>query len=239
MNILLLELLLSLIIGSTLIGIGVHFIPVGGAPAALSTSAGIPTGAPMITIGMGVTGILSALTFINQPTYVMLLSGVIGSMLMIAVTMFFSNIIHVYGVGVPLASSTFEKDPFTGFEQEEYVSPGTTGHGIPTVSFISGIIGALLGGIGGSLAFTSIFKILNNKLSYNLIITGSLSAILAVLLFFIIAVVASYNIGGTIQGFYDEKFKQKIVSGTVSCFLISIVLAIVYILIIGGLIYVG
>ncbi|MBQ6219277.1 MAG: tetrahydromethanopterin S-methyltransferase subunit D [Methanosphaera sp.] len=233
------ELLISIIIGATFIGIGVHFIPVGGAPAALSTSAGIPTGAPMITIGMGITGILSAASFTSQPEIIMISYGAVGSMIMIAVTMFFSNLIHVYGVGVSPASSNFENDLITGNSQEEYVSPGTTGHGIPTVSFISGIIGALLGGIGGSLAFTSIFKILNNKLSYNLIITGSLSAILAVLLFFIIAVVASYNIGGTIQGFYDEKFKQKIVSGTVSCFLISIVLAIVYILIIGGLIYVG
>lgn len=237
MNILLLELLLSLIIGSTLIGIGVHFIPVGGAPAALSTSAGIPTGAPMITIGMGVTGILSALTFINQPTYVMLLSGVIGSMLMIAVTMFFSNIIHVYGVGVPLASSTFEKDPFTGFEQEEYVSPGTTGHGIPTVSFVSGLIGAGLGGFGGTLAFNSLYSELILFMR-DITHVSTIATILSLVLFFILAVVASYNIGGTIQGFNDEKFKQKFLSGFLSCFLISIVLSLVYVLIVWGLSYV-
>ena len=59
--------------------------------------------------------------------------------------------------------------------------------------------------------------------------------ILAVMLFFIIAVVASYNIGGTIQGFYDKKFRKKIVSGTFSCFLISIFLAIIYMIILGGI----
>lgn len=233
------ELLISLIIGSTLIGIGVHFIPVGGAPAALSTSAGIPTGAPMITIGMGITGILSAVAVIGQPEYIIVLSGAVASMIMMSVTMFFSNIIHIYGVGVPLASSNYEKDPITRFEQEDYVSPGTTGHGIPTVSFISGIIGSFLGGIGGSLAFASIYSVLSTNLQYSIVINGTLSTIFSLLLFFIVAVMASYNIGGTIQGFYDEKFKQKILSGTLSCFLISVVLSSVYVCIIWGLIYGG
>ena len=214
------ELLISIIIGSTLIGFGVHFIPVGGAPAALSTTAGVPTGAPMITIGMGITGILSALSMTGQSEIVIILSGAIGSMLMMAVTMFFSNMIHGYGVGVPLASSNFERDP---------------GHGIPTVSFISGVIGALFGGIGGSLAFWAIYNYILGNCHLSSIYTNSISAILAVMLFFIIAVVASYNIGGTIQGFYDKKFRKKIVSGTFSCFLISIFLAIIYMIILGGI----
>lgn len=231
------ELLISLIIGSTLIGVGVHFIPVGGAPAALSTSAGIPTGAPMITIGMGITGILSASAVIGQPYYMIILTGTVASMIMMSVTMFFSNIIHVYGVGVPIASSNYEKDPITGFEQEDYVSPGTTGHGIPTISFISGIIGSFLGGIGGSLAFSSIYSVLSVNLHYSTIINGTISAIFSLLLFFIVAVMASYNIGGTIQGFYDEKFKQKILPGTLSCFLISVVISVVYVFIIWGLMH--
>lgn len=231
------ELLISLIIGSTLIGIGVHFIPVGGAPAAISTSAGIPTGAPMITIGMGITGILSAATVIGQPYYVMVLVGAIGSMIMMSVTMFFSNVIHVYGVGVPLSSSNFEKDPITGFEQENYVSPGTTGHGIPTISFISGLIGSFLGGIGGSIAFSSLYSVFSTYLEYTAVIDGTIATIFSLVLFFIVAVMASYNIGGTIQGFLDEKFKQKIIPGTISCFLISVVLSLLYVFIIWGLIY--
>ncbi|MBE6486538.1 MAG: tetrahydromethanopterin S-methyltransferase subunit D [Methanosphaera stadtmanae] len=231
------ELLISLIIGSTLIGIGVHFIPVGGAPAAISTSAGIPTGAPMITIGMGITGILSAATVIGQPYYVMVLVGAIGSMIMMSITMFFSNIIHVYGVGVPLSSSNFEKDPITGFEQENYVSPGTTGHGIPTISFISGLIGSFLGGIGGSIAFGSLYSVFSTYLEYTAVIDGTIATIFSLVLFFIVAVMASYNIGGTIQGFLDEKFKQKIIPGTISCFLISVVLSLLYVFIIWGLIY--
>lgn len=231
------ELLLSLIVASTLIGIGVHFIPVGGAPAALSTSAGVPTGAPMITIGMGVTGIISAVSMINQPDHLMIMAGAAGSMLMIAVVMFFSNIIHVYGVGVPISSSNYEKDPVTKVKQDDYVSPGTTGHGIPTISFISGLIGSLLGGIGGSLAFTSLYRVFATQLHYSTITNATFSTILSLLLFFIVAVIASYNIGGTIQGFYDEKFRQKIIPGTISCFIVSIVLSVIYVFMIWGLIH--
>lgn len=231
----LIELLISIIIGSTLIGVGVHFIPVGGAPAALSTTAGVPTGAPMITIGMGITGILSATSVIGQSEIIVILYGAIGSMIMMAVTMLFSNMIHIYGVGVPPSSANFEKDPITGFEQEDYISPGTTGHGIPTISYISGLIGAFLGGTGGSLAFYGIYSQLLTKQSSSIISNGSISAILATMLFFIIAVVASYNIGGTIQGFYDKKFRDKIIPGTLSSFIISIILAIIYMLILGGI----
>lgn len=225
--------LLSILIGSTLIGIGVHFIPVGGAPAALSTTAGIPTGAPMITIGMGITGILATTLVIKEPALIVLLSGIMASVMMLTVTMLFSNIIHVYGVGVPIASGSYEKDVITNFKQEEYVSPGTTGHGIPTVSFISGIIGATLGGLGGSLVYYTIYNYLSAASSNTGII--SISAFMAVLAFFIMAVLSSYNIGGTIQGFYDKKFKNKIISGIISCIILSLLLSVTYVLILGGL----
>ncbi|MBQ1447606.1 MAG: tetrahydromethanopterin S-methyltransferase subunit D, partial [Solobacterium sp.] len=42
-------------------------------------------------------------------------------------------------------------DPITKWNQEKYKTPGTEGHGIPTVCYISGIIGGLLGGAGGGL----------------------------------------------------------------------------------------
>ena len=74
-----LSMLILIIIASTLIGVGVLFIPVGGAPAALSTTAGIPTGAPMITIGMGVTGILVTSSVIGNSLPVVLLSGMSAS----------------------------------------------------------------------------------------------------------------------------------------------------------------
>lgn len=232
-----LSLLILLIVASTLIGVGVHFIPVGGAPAALSTTGGIPTGAPMITIGMGVTGILVTSSVIGNSLLLVLLSGMSASMLMMAVTMLFSNIVHVYGVGVTIASSTYEKDPITSFNQEEYVSPGTTGHGIATVSFISGLIGSLLGGLGGSLLYSVIYEALITSNSY-ISQAGIIAALLTLFVFFVIAVMSSYNIGGTIQGFYDKKFKSKIKSGLAASILTSILIAVIYTIILGGLIYV-
>ena len=231
-----LTVLILLIVASTLSGVGVLFIPVGGAPAALSTTAGIPTGAPMITIGMGVTGILVTSSVIGNSILTVLLSGMSASMLMMAITMFFSNIVHVYGVGVNIASSTFKKDPITSFNQEEYISPGTTGHGIATVSFISGLIGSLLGGLGGSLLYLAIYNTLITSQYLNH--AGVLAALLTLLVFFVIAVMSSYNIGGTIQGFYDKKFKSKIKSGVIASFLTAIVISIIYTIILGGLIYV-
>ncbi len=230
-------LFVSIIIAGTLIGIGVHLIPVGGAPAALSTTAGVPTGAPMITMGMGITGLLAVTVIPNSSLILVLATGAVGSMMMIGLTMLFSNIVHIYGVGCPPSSANFEVDPITHYSQEEYVSPGTTGHGIPTVSFISGVIGAAFGGLGGSLAFYSIY----NTINVPTLITGtssavSIAAILSLVIFFIIAVVASYNIGGTIQGFYDKKFKDKILPGTLSCFLISVIISVIYVVITGGLI---
>ncbi|RAP51055.1 MAG: tetrahydromethanopterin S-methyltransferase subunit D [Methanosphaera sp. SHI613] len=228
--------LILLIIAQTLIGVGVHFIPVGGAPAALSTTAGVPTGAPMITIGMGITGILVTSSVIGNPIPIVLLSGMSASMLMMAITMFFSNLVHVYGVGVTIASSAFKKDPLTSFKQEEYVSPGTTGHGIPTISFISGLIGSLLGGLGGSLLYVTIYTVLTSTVSY-INQAGIISALLTLLVFFVVAVMSSYNIGGTIQGFFDKKFKSKIKSGFMASLLTSILVAVIYIIILGGLIY--
>ena len=228
--------LLLLIIAQTLIGVGVHFIPVGGAPAALSTTAGIPTGAPMITIGMGITGILVTSSVIGNSILVVLLSGMSASMLMMAITMFFSNIVHVYGVGVNIASSAFKKDPITSFMQEEYVSPGTTGHGITTVSFVSGLLGSLLGGLGGSLLYVTIYNVLVVNNTY-VLHAGVISALLSLLVFFVIAVMSSYNIGGTIQGFFDKKFRVKFKSGFTASILTSILIAVVYIIILGGLIY--
>lgn len=232
-----LSVLILIIIASTLIGVGVHFIPVGGAPAALSTTAGIPTGAPMITVGMGVTGILVTSSVIDNSLVIVLLSGMSASMLMMAIVMLFSNIVHVYGVGVNIASSTFEKDPITSFNQEEYVSPGTTGHGIATVSFISGLTGSLLGGLGGSILYSTVYGTLVTNDSF-VAQAGVISAILTLLVFFVIAVMSSYNIGGTIQGFYDRKFKTKIKSGLIASILTSILMAVIYTIILGGLIYV-
>ena len=51
--------------------------------------------------------------------------------------------------------------------------------------------------------------------------------------FFVNAVIASYNIGGTIEGFHDPKFK-RIPKGALACLIASLVTGIIGVLIIKG-----
>ena len=149
-------------------------------------------------------------------------------MLMIGITMLVGNLVYVWGVGVVPASAKVEVDPITKYEQSKFVTPGTEGHGIPTVCFVSGIIGGALGGIGGGLIYWALYEALAILPGYqlSLLLGGGVSlsaaavaAIFAVGVFFVNAVVASYNIGGTIEGFHDPKFKRlpKGVSGMFNC----------------------
>ena len=228
----LLTLILFVAIGGILIGAGVHFMPVGGAPAAMATATGVGTGTAMLAAGAGLTGLITAASMAGQPVYIIALAGAVGAMLMMGITMLVANLIYVYGVGIVPASSKVTKDPITGRNQEIYKTPGTEGHGVPTSCFVSGIIGALLGGVGGGLVFYAINEAA--VAAFEPTIATGLAAIIAVGAFFVNAVIASYNIGGTIEGFQDPKFK-RIGTGIVSCAIASIVIAIFVILMIGGI----
>ena len=232
-----LTLILFVAIGGILIGAGVHFMPVGGAPAAMATATGVGTGTAMLAAGAGLTGLITAASMAGQPVYIIALAGAVGAMLMMGITMLVANLIYIYGVGIVPASSKVNVDPITGRNQEIYKTPGTEGHGVPTSCFVSGIIGALLGGVGGGLVFYAI-----NDAAVSSTVLGALdpiaatglAAIIAVGVFFVNAVIASYNIGGTIEGFQDPKFK-RIGTGIVACAVASIVIGIFVILMIGGI----
>jgi tetrahydromethanopterin S-methyltransferase subunit D len=157
--------------------------------------------------------------------------GAVGAMIMIAVTMIVGTWVYVYGVGVPPASAKVDYDPITKNRQDIYVSQGTEGHGLPTVSFVSGVIGGALGGIGGALVYYSLVNISTMLSPTNLI---GLASIFAVGIFFVNAVIPSYNIGGTIEGFHDPKFKRWPKAVVVSL-LVTLMCALVSVLTIGGL----
>ena len=133
------------------------------------------------------------------------------------------------------------KDPITGLEQEKYVTPGTEGHGIPTVCYVSGVIGGLLGGIGGGLIYYFLYNgLIESGISAFAASGGSISAaaamtagIFALAVFFVNSVIASYNIGGTIEGFHDPKFK-RLPRGALGCIVASIVIGIIGVLLIQG-----
>lgn len=49
--------LIGIIIGGAFVGFGVHFVPVGGAPAAMGQAPGIATGVAMLAAGAGLAGL--------------------------------------------------------------------------------------------------------------------------------------------------------------------------------------
>jgi tetrahydromethanopterin S-methyltransferase subunit D len=235
------EEIILITLGGVLVGLGVHFIPVGGAPAAMAQATGVGTGTVQLAAGSGLTGLISAGFMYNYMAaspegltlwniILILASGAVGAMIMITVTMFIGQIIYVYGVGVPPVSAKVKIDPITGDVQDIYVSKGTEGHGIPTVSFVSGTIGGLLGGLGGSMIYIQLMNIGGDYTNSAIV---ALAAIFATGVFYVNSVIASYNIGGTIEGFHDPKFK-RVPKAIIACLIASLLCAIIAVPIMGG-----
>jgi tetrahydromethanopterin S-methyltransferase subunit D len=230
--------MICVVIGGVLISWSVHFVPVGGAPAAMAQATGIGTGTVQLAAGAGLTGLVSAGFMMNdtKDIFLILASGAVGAMIMIAVTMIVGTWVYVYGVGCVPASAKVKVDPLTKYKQNTYVSQGTEGHGLPTVCFVSGVIGGGLGGIGGALVYYSLMAV---GLSVTVMSAGlvGLVGMFAIGIFFVNAVIPSYNIGGTIEGFHDPKWKKwpkAVVSSFVATIFCSIV-AVIAILQLGGI----
>ena len=226
------SLILFIAIGGIMIGAGVHFIPVGGAPAAMATATGVGTGTDMLAACSGLTGLITAATMTGEPFYIVGIGGAIGAMIMMGITMLIANLIYIFGVGIVPAASKVPVDWITKRNQEAYKTPGTEGHGVPLTSFVSGLIGGLLGGFGGGLVYYGIYDAV--QATFEPAIAIGLAAILGVGVFFINSVIASYNIGGTIEGMHDPKFK-RIGTGAIACAIASIVVGIFCIILTGGI----
>ena len=229
--------ILLIAISGTLICIGVHFVPVGGAPAAMAQATGIGTGTVELAAGSGLVGLITAAYMYSNapgaPMALVLTAGAMGSMIMIASTMLAGNLVYAYGVGVPFASAQIKKDPITGERQDTYMSKGTQGQGLPTVCYVSGIIGAALGGIGGSLIYYVLVGIYGQLL--NTTSAVAVAGVFTMGVFYVNAVVPSYGVGGTIEGFHDPKFRRVLPKDALTSFLVSLVLGIVAILITAGM----
>lgn len=236
----LLAMLVMVAVGGVLICVGVFFMPVGGAPAAMSTATGIATGCEMMAAGAGITGLLMAAALYSQPPYIVIINAGISSGIMMCVTMFVANLIVVFGKGVPPALATVDRDPVTRENVRPYVTPGTVGHGIPTASYVSGFIGAFLGGVGGALTFIPVLRIaLSKALGQPIDLFGAvprvmsnlwhhhvpffvLAGICALAMYFINANIAAYSIRGVIEGWWDPKFK-RLPKTALACFIASLV----------------
>ena len=233
--------LIGVVIGGVLIGFGVHFVPVGGAPAAMGQSPGIATGVTMLAAGAGLAGLFGGAWAAELGFGVALAGGAIGGGLMMAVTCLMVNVVYVYAMGIPAASGKVAKDPITGDTFEAYKSQGTEGHGLPFISYVGGVIGGMLGGLGGTLIYLELLgvyeeflpAILNAPAEEIVPLAVGLAGIFAVGMFLINAVLAAYNITGTIEGPHDPKFKifpRAVIGCAVAsavCGLLAIVLVVV------------
>lgn len=233
--------LLGIILGGVLIGFGVHFVPVGGAPAAMGQAPGIATGVAMLAAGAGLAGLFGGAWAAELGVVVATITGAIGGGLMMAVTCLMVNVIYVFGMGIPAASGKVAKDPLTGDTQAEYKSQGTEGHGLPFISFVGGVVGGLFGGGGGTLIYLMLLGVYEQylpalfdaKVEQIMPVAVSLAGIFAIGMFLVNAVLAAYNITGTIEGPHDPKFKRfprAIVASLVAsalCGLVAILIVVV------------
>lgn len=207
---------IGIIIGGVLIAFGVHFVPVGGAPAAMGQSPGIATGVAMLAAGAGLAGLFGGAWAAPFGFAVALAGGAVGGGLLMAITCTMVNVIYIFGMGIPAASGKVDKDPITGDTFPEYKSQGTEGHGLPFISWVGGVVGGALGGLGGTLIYLELLDVyqaqlpvlLNTTVEQIAPVAISLAGIFAVGMFLINAVLAAYNITGTIEGPHDPKFKR-------------------------------
>jgi len=210
--------LIGIIIGGVLIGFGTHFVPVGGAPAAMGQAPGIATGVAMLAAGAGLAGLFGGAwaAAAGEDLIVVFITGGVGGGLMMAITCMMVNFVYVFGMGIPSASGKVAKDPITGDTQAEFKSQGTEGHGLPFVSFVGGVTGGFLGGAGGTLIYVELLNLYKAALPSVMGVTAaqvmpiavSVAGMFAVGMFLVNAVLTAYNITGTIEGPHDPKFKR-------------------------------
>ena len=208
--------LIGMVVGGVLIGFGTHFVPVGGAPAAMGQAPGIATGVAMLAAGAGLAGLFGGAWAAELGPVVAVTTGAVGGGLMMAITCMMVNFIYVFGMGIPAASGKVLNDPITGDSQKEFKSQGTEGHGLPFVSFVGGVIGGILAGGGGTLIYLMILDVYKATLPTMMKATEaqimpiaiSAAGIFAVGIFLVNAVLTAYNITGTIEGPHDPKFKR-------------------------------
>ena len=233
--------LIGITVGGLLIAFGVHFVPVGGAPAAMGQAPGIATGVAMLAAGAGLAGLFGGAWAAEFGFAIALASGAVGGGLMMAITCMMVNVIYVYAMGIPAASGKIDKDPITGDTFPEFKSQATEGHGLPFISYVGGVIGGLMSGFGGTLIYlelltvyeTALPSVLGTGVDEIMPLAVSLAGLIAIGMFLVNAVLTAYNITGTIEGPHDPKFKRwpraviAAASASSVCGLVAILLVVV------------
>jgi tetrahydromethanopterin S-methyltransferase subunit D len=245
-------------LGGLLVGLGVHFVPVGGAPAAMAQATGIGTGTTMLAASSGFLGLISAGLVtaevmsgkIEYPEFVdAVKAGTILTMDSLSNTGVLSGIAIIVMAGI--VGAMLMMVILAVMPNILYV----LGLGVPLASAkvkkdpITGdvqytyvtkgteghgtptvaVISSLIGGLFGGLGGALIYlAFLGGELSIATAAFGAIS------IFFVNSVLASYNITGTIEGFHDPKFKRW-PRAFIACLIASLVLGIVA----AGIVFLG
>ncbi len=219
-------------LGGLLVGLGVHFVPVGGAPAAMAQATGIGTGTTMLAASSGFLGLISAGLVtaeimsgkISYPGFAdAVTTGTIFTMDKLSDTNILMGIAIIVVAGI--VGAMLMMVILAVMANILYAF----GIGVPLVSAkvkvdpITGdrqdlyvtrgteghgtptvaVISSLFGGLFGGAGGALIYlALLGGQLSI------ATAAFGAVGIFFVNSVLASYNITGTIEGFHDPKFKR-------------------------------
>lgn len=240
--------LIGVTLGGLLIGLGVHFVPVGGAPAAMAQATGIGTGTTMLAMSSGALGLISAGFTVNDitrgqlntayPEFASALSdgtlfgSALGANIVPILLVIVAGIVGAMIMMVILAvvanilyafaigvPLVSAKVKYDPITGDRQDLYVTRGtEGHGTPTVA--VISSLIGGaLGGA----------GGALVYLVLLAGGFTiataAFAAIGVFFVNSVLASYNITGTIEGFHDPKFKRY-PRAVIACSIASFILGI-------------
>jgi len=230
--------LLGVTIGGLLVGLGVHFVPVGGAPAAMAQATGIGTGTTMLAFSSGALGLISAGFTMHDlmdgslkaayPTFgpaaldgtlmspAGLSANIVGIALVIVAGIVGAMLMMVILAVVANILYSFAiavplvsaKVKFDPITGDRQDLYVTRGTEGHGTPTVA-VISSLIGGLLGGAGGAFLYLAFVAGGFGKLGVAGiAVAAFLTIGIFFVNSVLASYNITGTIEGFHDPKFKR-------------------------------
>jgi tetrahydromethanopterin S-methyltransferase subunit D len=247
--------LLAITIGGLLVGVGVHFVPVGGAPAAMAQATGIGTGTTMLAFSSGALGLISAGFTVHDimdgqlktayPAFgpaaldgtLLSISGITANIMPILLVIV-AGVVGAMLMMVILAvvanilyafaiavPLASAKVKFDPITGDRQDLYVTRGTEGHGTPTVA-VISSLLGGLFGGAGGAFLYLAFVAGGFGALSVAGiSVAAFLTIGIFFVNSVLASYNITGTIEGFHDPKFK-RVPRAIIACTIASFVMGI-------------
>ncbi|HUL62193.1 MAG TPA: tetrahydromethanopterin S-methyltransferase subunit D [Methanocella sp.] len=241
-------------LGGLCVGIGVHFVPVGGAPAAMAQATGIGTGTTMLAASSGFLGLISAglvtneilskPDVVNYPNFRADFASSTGLLTMDALTRNLDAIALILVAGIVgamlmmvilavMANVLYAFAIGVPLVSAKVKKDPITGYRQDLYvtkgteghgTPVVAVISSCIGGLLGGLGGAMIFVAFVGA-KIGGTYTIAIAAFCAVGIFFVNSVLASYNITGTIEGFHDPKFKRW-PRAFIACLIASVIMGI-------------